>query len=145
MKKQLLISIFLGGMFGLALLGHSVFAVFQTPTAVPPGANVATPINVSSVAQDKAGVLRVTGFRSFADAIFDTNVNITGKLTALGGVDPPYVSFSAETRETIRNFAKDVQEHEEAMLFWNGETRRMEAYVIGEDAFYTITGDLIEE
>ncbi|UCF49999.1 MAG: hypothetical protein JSU91_00530 [Thermoplasmatales archaeon] len=72
-------------------------------------------------------------------------VTIDGKLTVTGGIDPPYMSFSKESRESIREYAEDVDEHEEVMQFWNGDFHRMEVYVISEDTFYTITGEMIEE
>ncbi len=72
------------------------------------------------------------------------NVSIGGKLTVTGGVDPPYVSFSDESHGSIRELAKEVEEHEKVMQFWNGKAHRMEVYVIEEDKFYTIAGELIE-
>ena len=59
---------------GVSLAGAA--GVWKNPTATPPGNNVEAPINVGNDAQDKSGVLRVTGFRSFFDAIFDTKVQI---------------------------------------------------------------------
>ena len=76
--------------------------------------------------------------------IRDFNVRMNGKLTATGGVDPPYVSFSAESYESIREYAEDVEDHEEVMVFWNAKNHRMEVYDITEDKFYTITGEGIE-
>lgn len=73
------------------------------------------------------------------------NTVINGKLTVEGGIDPPYISFSKETHESIREYAQHVEDHEEVMQFWNGDTHRMEIYVISEDAFYTFTGELIVE
>ncbi|UCH88837.1 MAG: hypothetical protein JSV49_11445 [Thermoplasmata archaeon] len=73
------------------------------------------------------------------DGIFE------GKITVSGGVDPPFVSFSDETYTSIREYAKNVEDHEEVMIFWNGNANRMEIYVIAEDKFYTITGQLIDE
>ncbi len=73
------------------------------------------------------------------------NTVINGKLTVEGGIDPPYLSFSKETHESIREYAQHVEDHEEVMQFWNGDVHRMEIYVISEDAFYTFTGELIEE
>ena len=70
---------------------------------------------------------------------------VNGKITAVGGVDPPYVSFSAETHESIREFAKNVEEHEKVMVFWNTKNKQMEVYVISEDKFYTLDGKLIRE
>jgi len=67
----------------------------------------------------------------------------SGKVSIPGGIDPPYVSYSKESHESIREFAQDVEDHEEVMQFWSGESHRMEIYVISEDAFYTLTGELI--
>jgi hypothetical protein len=68
-------------------------------------------------------------------------LHVNGKAIISGGVDPPYVSFSSETHESIRNFAKDVEEHETVMEFWNNDSHRMEIYIINEDKFYTMTGE----
>jgi hypothetical protein len=57
------------------------------------------------------------------------DLNVKNKIYAPGGIDPPYVSFSAESHETIREHAKTV----------------MEVYVIDEDRFYTITGQSAEK
>ncbi len=73
------------------------------------------------------------------------NLHVFGKATITGGVDPPYISFSDESHESIRTFAKDVDEHEKVMQFWNRAAHRMEVYVIEEDRFYTVTGELVEE
>ena len=74
-----------------------------------------------------------------------SKLHVIGKITATGGIDPPYVSYSKETHESIRERAKDVEEHEEVMQFWNANAHRMEVYVISEDKFYTFAGELIEE
>jgi hypothetical protein len=74
-----------------------------------------------------------------------SKLHVIGKGTFTGGVDPPYISFSSESHESIRQYAKSVEEHEIVMQFWNGEAHRMEIYVISEDAFYTILGELILE
>ena len=73
-----------------------------------------------------------------------SELHVVGKGTFTGGVDPPYISFSEETHESIRQYAQEVEDHEKVMQFWNGEAHRMEMYVISEDTFYTITGELIE-
>ena len=103
---------------------------------VPTGG--AVPFQISTIADDETIVstpLTITQ---------GGNVSIDGKLTVSGGVDPPYISFSDESHESIRGFAKDVEEHEKAMQFWNSKAHRMEIYVIEEDIFYTITGELIK-
>jgi len=71
-------------------------------------------------------------------------INNNGKVSIPGGIDPPYISYSKESHSSIREYAQDVEDHEEVMQFWNGDAHRMEIYVISEDAFYTITGELIE-
>lgn len=73
------------------------------------------------------------------------SISPSGKVTAPGGIDPPYVSFSNETHASIRAFAKDIESHEEVMQFWNAPLHRLEVYVIAEDRFYTLVGDLVEE
>src|SRR3989344_718023 len=79
------------------------------------------------------------------ESFFAGNVTVQGKLNASGGVDPPYISFSAESHESIREYAKAVDEHEKVMQFWNGKAHRLEIYVVEEDAFYTLGGELIKE
>ena len=78
-------------------------------------------------------------------AIPALQINNNGKITVPGGIDPPYVSFSKESHNSIREYAADVYDHEEVMQFWNGDAHRMEIYVISEDAFYMLTGELIQE
>ena len=73
------------------------------------------------------------------------NLVVDGKITASGGIDPPYISFSAESHKSIREYAKEVEPHEKVMQFWNGKFHRIEIYVISEDKFYTITGESVEE
>ncbi|MCK5560054.1 MAG: hypothetical protein KAJ51_05650, partial [Thermoplasmata archaeon] len=93
-------------------------------------------------------VLDVTG-----DVEINGDVDVTGTYTVTcyklnvgaGGVDPPFISFSNETHESIRQSAQNVADHEKVMQFWNGEARRIEIYVISEDTFYTLDGKLIKE
>lgn len=55
------------------------------------------------------------------------------------------MSYSKESHQSIREYAKNVAAHEEVMLFWNGEGHRMETYVISENKPYLITGELMQE
>ncbi len=73
-----------------------------------------------------------------------SKLHVVGKATITGGVDPPYISFSAESHESIREYARSVDEHEKVMQFWNSDAHRLEVYVIAEDRFYTITGEPID-
>lgn len=70
--------------------------------------------------------------------IIDGPTEITGKLTATGGVDPPFVSFSAQTHQGIRALAPDLNPTEEVMIFWNTDSKQMEVYVVAEDKFYSM-------
>jgi len=36
------------------------------------------------------------------------DVKVEGKIIASEGIDPPYISFTAETRESIREYAKKI-------------------------------------
>jgi len=79
------------------------------------------------------------------DFVFLNDLDVMGKASFPGGVDPPYVSFSSETHETIREFAMDVDPHEEVMIFWNTDSKQMEVYVIAQDKFYAMPLQEIEE
>ena len=76
-----------------------------------------------------------------ADA-FEVSDDFTvfGKLTVTGLIDPPAITFSAETHDSIKQLAIGVSDHEEVMQFWNGDNNRFEVYVILQDAFYTLDG-----
>jgi len=70
----------------------------------------------------------------------DKDINVDGKITATGGVDPPYVSYSAETRESIVERSKKLKEDQVVMQFWNCKTKRFEVYVVKEKKFYSMNG-----
>jgi len=76
------------------------------------------------------GSLHVTG-----NGIFD------GKLTTSGVVDPPAITFTAETRKTIKEkwLPTIDTEHEKVMVFWNSELEQMEVYHIEKDVFYPLS------
>ena len=79
------------------------------------------------------------------DRFTTTNdLHVGGKLSMDGGVDPPYVSFTSETHNTIRELSQETEDKEEVMVFWNTEVKQMEVYVIAEDKFYTFDGQLVE-
>jgi len=94
--------------------------------------------------------LEVGGDISGSQAIFESltvgpePLNVFGKATFSGGVDPPYVSFSGETHDSIKQFARDVSEYEEVMQFWNTDNHQFEIYVIAEDSFYTFFGEKVK-
>ena len=68
MRKQFFTPLFVGSFIGLAFIGYTVFAQFQPPTAVPPQANIAPPLNTSDTEQSKEAGLIVNL----------NNVNFTG-------------------------------------------------------------------
>ncbi len=74
-----------------------------------------------------------------------SKLHVIGKATFTGGVDPPYISFSAESHRTIREYAKDLDPHEVVMLFWNDDAKRMQVYARDDDAFYTLDGERVPE
>lgn len=57
-----------------------------------------------------------------------------GKISAPGGIDPPYMSFSLETRDGIKKRSKKCKD--DIMLFYNSNKERLEIYVKNEDKFY---------
>jgi hypothetical protein len=65
------------------------------------------------------------------------NLEITGKLTAIGGIDPPYVSYTDESCDSIREYYKQGVK-DNVMQFWNAENRRFEYYLADEDECYPL-------
>ncbi|MCD6595065.1 hypothetical protein J7L68_05245 [bacterium] len=83
---------------------------------------------------------------AFYAGYFNGDVHITGKLTAIGGVDPPYVLYDSETREAIKaRIVKEVPKEKltGAVLFWNGESKRFEVYLPTEGEFLDLQGNLL--
>jgi hypothetical protein len=74
--KQLFISLLSLAIILAGITLADAAGVWKNPKVAPPGENVDAPVNVGAIAQDKAGVLRVTGFRSFFDAIIDTKLQV---------------------------------------------------------------------
>jgi len=99
--------------------------------------------NEEDVAMDHILGIKRNTFNNY-NFEFWGNLHTKGKITSDDGIDPPYISFSKQSHESIRQFAKNVEKHEKVMQFWNGKTHRLEFYVVDEDKFYTITGELIE-
>lgn len=88
------------------------------------------------------GDLSVTG-----SGLFTSNLQVDGKITANGGVDPPYVLFDAHTREeTKARVLKEVPTAKQsgAAVFWNRSARRLEIYIAGEDKFFDLFGVLVD-
>jgi len=73
---------------------------------------------------------------NFDSNVTTTNLYVSGKITSVGGVDPPYVSFTDETCDTIRekNIAEKVKD--DVMQFWNVDNQRFEYYKKSDDKCY---------
>jgi len=140
------------------LVAIYTFAAWTPPSDVPPAGNVDPPINSGPVAQQKKGNLALNTDGSFANGLLvpsgnvgigtlspTSKLHVIGKATITGGVDPPYVSFSGESHQSIRAYAKDVEPHEKAMMFWNADANRIEIYDISGDMFYTVLGQAIDQ
>jgi len=104
MNKQIsykIVSLVFGILVICFTIGFYVYAVWQEPTAAPPGDNVPAPINVGGESQTKSGALGVSGvFRAWGGAagssdgltVSNGNVGIgmttpTAKLDVVGTVE----------------------------------------------------------
>ncbi|MCX6722644.1 MAG: hypothetical protein NT094_01075 [Candidatus Staskawiczbacteria bacterium] len=76
------------------------------------------------------------------------SIDASGKLTAVGGVDPPYMLFDLQTRDQIsNNFSQNIPLEKKggAMMFFNADTKQMEFYIPVEGIFYDLLGNKIDE
>jgi hypothetical protein len=74
------------------------------------------------------------------------DIYCSGKLTSVGGNDPPYVLYDRETRSAIvKRVADEVPEDKlgGAVLFWNDEDSRFEVYRPLKGEFRDLMGNLI--
>ena len=85
------------------------------------------------------------------DANGNTTINgtlyVSGKITAVSGVDPPYVLYDAQTRASVKaKVLAEIPSNKQtgASLYYNPSNHRMEIYVASEDKFYDMSGSLIE-
>ncbi|MES2409083.1 MAG: hypothetical protein V4509_02140 [Patescibacteria group bacterium] len=74
MSKKTLITFFIGLIIGSVSFSY---AAWTAPTDTPPNGNVAAPINVSNLAQDKAGVLTTGGLGVFGSELITTTAGYT--------------------------------------------------------------------
>lgn len=74
------------------------------------------------------------------------DVHLTGKLTSDGGNDPPYVLYNYETRQSIvARVSEEVppDKLEGAVVFFNGETSKMEIFLATKGEFRDLDGKLL--
>lgn len=72
------------------------------------------------------------------------DIYCTGKLTSVGGNDPPYVLFNSETRKSITaRVSQEVplDKQNGAVLFWNMETNQFEVYIPSTEEFLDLFGN----
>lgn len=87
------------------------------------------------------GYISAASISSGSDIYASGDINLDGKLTAIGGIDPPYVLFDAESRASIKARVLrevPVEKQTGAAQFWNPTTRKMELYIASEDKFYDL-------
>lgn len=84
MSKKTLITFFVGLIIGSVTL---TYAGWSAPTATPPNGNTPAPINVSSLAQDKLGVLTVGGLGVFGPTLITSAGGYTLPTTLQLGVN----------------------------------------------------------
>ena len=91
---------------GIVLGVNYASAAWTNPTAVPPGANIAVPINIGTVAQAKAGTISTVDFYSGWDgsAPYNFSVNTAGTVTAVS-FSGPLSSYTNLPAGTIAGYA----------------------------------------
>jgi len=67
------------------------------------------------------------------------NLTVEGKINAVGGVDPPYVSYDKMTFDGIKKMSLDCKQ-DNVMQFWSSEYNRMMIYDIEQDKFFDLMG-----
>jgi len=76
------------------------------------------------------------------------NMTVGGKLTAYGGIDPPYILYDLQSRnEIVERVKKEVplDKMGGAALFFNAENKRLEIYVASEGKFYDLQGNCVHK
>jgi len=74
------------------------------------------------------------------------DIYATGDICSEGGIDPPYVLYDNETRQSIiERVAKRIprDKWDGAVLFWNGEDLRFEIYLPSRGEFRDIQGNFL--
>ncbi len=84
MSKRIFTAFFVGLIIGSVSL---TYATWSAPTATPPNGNTPAPINVSSLAQDKLGVLTVGGLGVFGPTLITSSGGYTLPSTLQLGVN----------------------------------------------------------
>ena len=78
----------------------------------------------------------------------DGDIYCTGKITSVGGNDPPYTGYTFETRKSIEERVRNEipkDKLNQAILFFNSETNRLEIYFPAKGEFHDISGNLLQK
>ena len=99
---------------------------------------VSSPLTIAS--NGKVGINTTTPSQSF---VVIGDVYISGKVSAIGGIDPPYMLFDQSTRVKVADQVEDEVDTGKrggAVMFFNDDTKLMEIYLPSKGDFYSITG-----
>lgn len=100
----------------------------------------------TSISSGSIGIATTTPGGTYSERLTVAgNTYITGKLYVDGGVDPPYVSFTDENCETIKQRYIDEEVKDNIMLFWNSDNMQFEYYLAEENNCYAISSNVPEE
>jgi hypothetical protein len=116
------------------------------------GGNVVISAGDGSTVNGNIQLLSTVGINTSspsASYALDVNGDIycNGKITAVGGVDPPYVLFDLNTRQSVKTRVLaevPIDKQSGAAQFWNLDTKKMEVYIASEDKFYDLNGNLLQ-
>ena len=102
------------------------------------------PLNTNNIPDQQVMTWLYNGNVGIAMTNPQSTLDVNGHGHFSQGVGPPYVSYSNESHESIRKYAKTVYKGDTVMEFWNATSHRMEVYVISENKFYTLDGQSAE-
>ncbi len=144
MSKSKIFNFFVFSAFFLLISNFLLFAEDITITTYYPSpAGVYNELKANKLAVGSATA--VPG--SDGDVTIGGNLTVSGKITAIGGIDPPYVSFEMEARESIiERVQREIPEEKlnQAILFWNEETDQFEIYLPIKGQFRNLQGNILE-
>ena len=92
------------------------------------------------------GKIGINTLNPSTDLHVQGDVFISGKITAIGGVDPPYILYDLQSREQIQEISSrniPVAKQTGAVMFYNSSARKMELYLPIENKFVDLSGNEI--
>jgi hypothetical protein len=105
--------------------------------------------NLLTLLNNSPGTVGINTYSPSSSYALDVNgsIHCNGKITAVGGVDPPYVLFDLNTRQSVKTRVLaevPIDKQSGAAQFWNLDTKKMEVYIASEDKFYDLNGNLLQ-